>query len=97
MTRMVPLNKIKDNPYRNKKRNPIDLELVAVLEESIDTTEEFWEGVYGREMGGFVEIAFGHHRVDAARKAGLKEVPITLRKLSDGEMVMRMARENVRG
>lgn len=96
--KMIPLSKIKDNPWRDKKRNPINPEQVERLAESIETTDEFWEGVYGREVeGGYVELAFGHHRLDAARAAGLKEIPITLRKLSDGDMLMRMARENMRG
>ena len=98
MTESVLLCDIKDNPYRDKKRNPIDKELVDQLVESIDSTEEFWEGVYGRHTeDGHVEIAFGHHRVDAARKVGLKAIPITVKQLSDGEMLMRMARENVKG
>jgi hypothetical protein len=97
MTKLVLLSKIKDNAYRDKKRNPIDQGVVDQLVESIDATEEFWEGVYGREAGDYVEIAFGHTRVEAARKAGLKEIPITVRNLSDGDMIMRMARENVRG
>jgi len=97
-TKMIPLSKIKDNPWRDKKRNPINPEQVERLAESIETTEEFWEGVYGREVeGGFIELAFGHHRVDAARAAGLKEIPVTVRKLTDGDMLMRMARENMRG
>ncbi len=96
--KMILLSKVKDNPWRDKKRNPINEEQVERLKESIETTEEFWEGVYGREVaGGFVELAFGHHRLDAARAAGLMEIPITLRKLSDGDMLMRMARENMRG
>lgn len=96
MQELVPLSIIKDNPYRNKKRNPIDPERVEALAESMDTTAEFWVGVYGRKVeGGFVEIAFGHHRVDAARLRKLREVPIEIRELSDGEMLMRMARENI--
>ena len=97
MTKMIPLDKIKDNPYRDKKRNPIDPVRVGQLVESIEATD-FWKGVYGRELdNGFVEIAFGHTRVDAAREAGLQEIPIEIMKLSDGDMLMRMTRENLRG
>lgn len=97
MLKMVPLSKIKDNPWRNKKRNPVDQNRVDAIEESIDTTE-FWVGVYGRELkDSTVEIAFGHHRVDAAKQAGLKEIAVEIQPFSNGEMLIRMSRENLRG
>jgi len=96
MNKMVLLTNIKDNPYRDKKRNPVDKTRVEQLTESIETTG-FWKGIYGREVGDFVEIAFGHTRVDAARAAGKKEIPIEVENLSDSDMLMRMTRENLRG
>ena len=96
MTEMVPLSKIRDNPHRDKKRNPIDQEKVEQLKESIDTTG-FWKGIYGRRVGGFVEIAYGHNRVEAARLAGLEAIPVEVEDLSDADMLMRMTRENLRG
>src|ERR1017187_7327456 len=96
MTKMIPLSKIKDNPHRDKKRNPIDKDKVESLVESIGTTG-FWKGIYGRQAGEFVEIAFGHNRVDAARATGLKEIPVEIEKLTDSDMLMRMTRENLRG
>ena len=97
MIKSVPLSKIKDSPWRNKKRNPIDQTRVDAIEESIDTTE-FWSGVYGREMeDGTVQIAFGHHRVEAAKQAGLKEITVEIQPFTNGEMLIRMSRENLRG
>ena len=96
MLKMVSLDRIKDNPYRDKKRNPIDKTRVEQLTESIETTG-FWKGIYGREVGDFVEIAFGHTRVDAARAAGKKEIPVEVEVLTDSDMLMRMTRENLRG
>jgi hypothetical protein len=96
--KLIALKQIKDNPYRDKKRNPIDQDKVESIAESIDSTKSFWKGVYGREVeGGYVELAFGHHRLDAARLAGLAEIPIELEEFSDGDMLMWMARENVQG
>ena len=94
--RMVPLDKVKDSPFRNKKRNPIDKDKVKHIAESVTATD-FWKGIQGREVGEFVEVAFGHHRVDAARLLGLKEIPIEVLVLSDAEMLQRMTRENLRG
>ena len=106
----VPLNKLKDNPWRDKKRNPINPEKVEQIAESIASTGEFWIGIYGRKVANdFVELAFGHHRADAAKavdtgdvleaakSAGLKEIPVAIREFTDGEMLMRMTRENLRG
>lgn len=94
--RMVPLDKVKDSPFRNKKRNPIDTDKVKHIAESVTATD-FWKGIQGREIDEFVEVAFGHHRVDAARLLGLTEIPIEVLVLSDAEMLQRMTRENLRG
>lgn len=107
---MVPLDKIRDNIWRDKRRNPINPEKVSQIAESIVSTGEFWIGVYGRRVaGGFVELAFGHTRAEAAKAvdtgdviaaakaAGLKKIPVAIREFTDGEMLMRMVRENLRG
>jgi ParB-like chromosome segregation protein Spo0J len=88
---MILLSDIRDNPHRDKKRNPIDTDKVKSLVESIGTTG-FWKGIYGRVVGEHVEIAFGHNRVDAARAAGLKSIPVEIEKLTDSDMLMRMTR-----
>src|ERR1017187_10536801 len=94
--RMVSLDKVKDSPFRSKKRNPIDKDKVKHFAESVTATD-FWKGIQGREVGEFVEVAFGHHRVDAARMLGMKEIPIEVLVLSEAEMLKRMTRENLRG
>ena len=97
-TRMVPLSKIKDNPWRDRVRNPIVQERVESIATSIDKTGKYWLGTYGRDTeDGFVELAFGHHRYEAAKAQGLKEIPITIEPFTDGEMLVWMAQENVRG
>jgi ParB-like nuclease domain len=97
-TVMVPLSKIKDNPWRDRVRNPIDTERVEAIATSIGKTKKYWQGTYGRETaGGIVELAFGHHRLEAAKAEGLKEIPVTIEELTDGEMLVWMAQENVRG
>ena len=96
-TELVPLSKIKPNPYRDLTRNPIASEKVETIAVSIGKNT-YWLGTYGRQMeDGSVELAFGHTRVEAAKLQGLEEIPITLKDLSDGEMIVWMASENVSG
>ena len=97
-TRLVPLSKIRDNPWRDRVRNPIDPERVEAIGTSISKTSKYWLGTYGREVkGDFIELAFGHHRYEAAKAQGLTEIPITIEPFTDGEMLVWMAQENVRG
>jgi hypothetical protein len=96
-TEMVPLDKVRDNPWRDRIRNPIDPEKVEAIAVSIERNE-YWLGTYGRKLkDGTVELAFGHTRLEAAKAQGLKEIPITLQDLSDGQMLVFMASENVSG
>src|ERR1019366_1016770 len=92
---MVTLNKIRPNPWRDFVLNPIDAAEVALLEASIDSTKEFWVGVYGRKVpGGFVELAFGHNRLEAAKNKKRTSIPIAVRELTDEQMLVRMVKEN---
>ena len=97
-TRMVSLNKVLDNPWRDRVRNPIVPERVESIATSINKTGKYWLGTYGRDAeDGFIELAFGHHRYEAAKAQGLEEIPITIEAFTDGEMLVWMAQENVRG
>ena len=96
-TKMVPLDKVRDNPWRDRVRNPIDSDRVEAIAVSIGKTK-YWMGTYGREMPDeTVQLAFGHHRYEAAKEQGLKEIPIIIEAFTDGEMLVWMAQENVRG
>jgi hypothetical protein len=96
-TELVPVDKIRSNPYRDLKRNPIDSEKAEAIAVSI-SKNTFWLGIYGRRMeDGTVQLAFGHTRLESAKMEGLKEIPVTLADLSDGQMLVYLASENVRG
>jgi chemotaxis protein histidine kinase CheA len=68
---------------------------VEELVESIQTTG-FWENIVGREVDGKLQVAYGHHRLEALKKVYpmTQEFDWRVRKLSDGTMVQMMAREN---
>lgn len=62
-----------------------------------------WEGIIARQSGpsgevrrkpGGVELAFGHHRIEAARLAGLKSIRLIVRDLTDDQMLTFLAHEN---
>jgi hypothetical protein len=91
--RAIPLAALRANPFRNFDLHPLDPAQVERLRSSIHA-DGFWSGVVARVAGDGYELAFGHHRVEAARSAGLESVPIEVRDLSDWQMVRMLATEN---
>jgi ParB family chromosome partitioning protein len=88
------LNRIVPNPFRMLEKYPYSEEKLATLQSSIEETG-FWEGVIARRHGDEFQLAFGHHRVQAARLAGLCTVPLIIRALTDEQMLQLMGRENM--
>lgn len=92
---MVPVDKISTNPFRDLQTYPVVKEKVDALVASFKAVG-VWPSIIGRRMprDGYVQQAFGHQRIHAARELGLKEVPIIIKDLSDEQMVQYMGREN---
>lgn len=90
----IPLQDIHPNPFRDFELHPIDPVQVEKLKASIEA-DGFWASVVARPAatGGY-ELAFGHHRIEAARAAGMAEAPIEIRDLSDWQMVRMLTAEN---
>jgi ParB-like chromosome segregation protein Spo0J len=89
----IALERLRPNPYRDFELHPLDPVQVAKLKASIGA-DGFWASVVAREAGDGYEIAFGHHRIEAARELGLDTVPIEVRDLADWQMVRMLASEN---
>jgi hypothetical protein len=90
----VPLIAIRPNPFRDFDLHPMDASQIERLKASI-ATDGFWTGVIARPTDdGSYELAFGHHRIEAARAARLQAVPIEVRPLDDWQMVRMLATEN---
>jgi ParB-like chromosome segregation protein Spo0J len=91
----VPLRDIKSNPHRHLDKYPYVEEKIDALMRSMNDVG-FWEGVIGRRVGNHVEIAFGHHRIEAARRIdSTMAVPVILRDdMDDEKMLQFMGREN---
>ena len=92
----VSIGDLHANPYRNMKHYPINEEKVKALVSSIDQTG-FWSNILVRKEGDKIQIAYGHHRLSALKKAYHKDevVKLPMAKLDDAEMIQIMANENM--
>jgi ParB/RepB/Spo0J family partition protein len=90
----VRVDLIDANPWRDIKKYPFVKDKIAALVRSINDVG-LWEGVIARKAGRRYQLAFGHHRLEAAKKAGLKTIPLIVRDLTDEQMLQFMGRENL--
>jgi hypothetical protein len=90
---IVKIKDIRPNPYRNLEKYPLKREKIDYLKESIRETF-FWKHITAREKNGFYELACGHHRIEALRELGIKEIDIPIEDISDEWMLLMMIREN---
>jgi hypothetical protein len=90
----VPTTSIDANPFRLLAVYPYVETKVASLVRSIADVG-LWPSVIARRSGDRFQIAFGHHRIEAARQAKLDEISLIVKELSDQEMLEYMGRENM--
>jgi len=93
---MTYLNLIDYNPHRDTDAYPIDKNQVNVLIESINQTG-FWDNLLVREHPGDpnrYQLAYGHHRLEAALACGITKADIPVRDLSEDDMLHIMIKEN---
>lgn len=89
----IQVSQILPNPHRNFDHNPIREDQVVKLVESIGRTG-FWDNVVVRKHADGYQLAYGHNRMEAVRRAGITEVDIPVRDLSDWDMFLCMVDEN---
>lgn len=92
----VSLSQLQPNPFRDIENYPLDPKKITKLRESIRDTG-FWMNIEVRKNGAGYQIAYGHHRVEAARQELGKRASIyaILSKLDDQQMLQKMSRENM--
>jgi hypothetical protein len=88
----LKLKDILPNPFRDLKSNPLIEEKIEELVGSINLTG-FWDNVVVR-MASKPELAYGHHRLAAAIRAGITEADFIVKDLSDAMMIQIMDSEN---
>jgi len=91
---ILKLKDILPNPFRDLKSNPLIEDKVEELVGSINLTG-FWDNVVVRKNAdGKYELAYGHHRLAAALRAGLLEADFIVKTLDDATMIQIMDNEN---
>ena len=85
------------NPYRDLKANPLREDKLEALEASINSTD-YWENAMVRPhptKKDKYELVYGHTRIEAAKRTGLKEAGFIVRDdIDNGQMLLRMDQEN---
>jgi len=90
----IPIDKLVANPHRNIEEYELDEDLVESLMASMNATD-VWLGLEARERNdGMYEIAFGHHRLEAAKRIGVKSVVVSVSERSELDMLDMMIQEN---
>ena len=90
---MINLDKVKYNPYRDLKLDPINQSTVDKMVASI-TDLGFWGGLAVRKVGDSYELAFGHHRLEALRQIGEAKADLNIVGYDEDQMVRAMVVEN---
>jgi len=91
----VQIKDLKPNPYRDMDNYPINPDKMQHLAASIKQTG-FWDNVIARKNNGEIQIAYGHHRLEALKKVmkPTDEVEVPIKDLTDALMIQIMAKEN---
>jgi len=91
----IKLSDIRCNPNRDLKFNPYNEEKITTLMSSINETG-FWTNTIVRLApdGKGYELAYGHHRLESAKRCGIKEAEFVVRDLDDNMMIKMMENEN---
>jgi ParB family chromosome partitioning protein len=88
--RMIPVDQVRPNPYQPRTNPTEDLsELVASIRE-----QGVLQPLVVRRHNGY-ELVVGGRRLEAARQAGLKEVPAVVREVSESELLELALVENL--
>ncbi len=88
----LPIGKVKPNP--NQPRKNFDEQALAELTDSI-AQNGILQPLLVRKKGSGYEIIAGERRYQAAKRAGLKELPVAIREVSDDEVLQLALIENL--
>ncbi len=93
---IVNIECIESNPHRDSIKYPVDEDKVERLCRSYEETG-FWNNLIARkhpDKEGFYQIGYGEHRLTACKRAGIKEIDLDVREMSDLQMLRVLVDEN---
>lgn len=88
----IPLSRVRANPFQ--PRWAVDEATIVELVHSMQQ-RGFYGALTARRRGRWYELAYGHQRLEAARRVGLETLPIEVRELTDEEMLEYALSENL--
>lgn len=92
---MIELDRLADNPFQPR----LDMDKQGLEELAHVIKLQGFQGVLVArpvsEREGYYQLTAGHRRREAARRAGLRVLPVVVQELSDEEMVVRAITENI--
>jgi hypothetical protein len=95
MIKTIPIDQLLPNPKRNMNKSYFNEEIIIHLISSFQKKGIWGVGITARPKGKKYEIAFGHHRLEAMKRLGIKETLIDVRDdLTDLDMATMMLDEN---
>ena len=91
----IKLSDVRPNPNRDLKFNPYNEEKITTLMASINSTG-YWTNTIVRPApdGKGYELAYGHHRLESAKRCGIKEAEFVVRDLDENMLLKMMENEN---
>lgn len=87
------LDDVVKNPFRDLRNYSYEEERLEQLMELI-THNGFIPNVIGRVRDGKLQLAFGHHRVEALRRLGIKQAEFLVQDLNDAKMLRYLLMDN---
>jgi chemotaxis protein histidine kinase CheA len=93
---LFPIKDIQPNPFRHLERYPIRRDKIDALKDSYRSTG-VWPVIIARLVDGKPQIAFGHHRLQAALEEFGPDhrIELIIQDIDDDGMIKRMAAENM--
>ena len=89
----LKLKDVQNNPFRDLKGNPL---IEAKIEELVNSIEVsgYWDNCVVTKREGKYCLAYGHHRLEAAKRTGLTEADFIVKDLNDDMLIKIMDLEN---
>jgi len=94
----ISVSHILSNPFRNIKKYPLDdAKVKRLMDKMTKTKAGFHDNLLVRphpKKKEYYELGYGHHRIEAVKRLGIKDIEPSVCDLDDSEMLLTMFDEN---